>query len=289
MRKRFVNVLLWAAIAAALFCCACASAVTNVPASTPEPSPVPTSVPTPEPTPVPTPEPTPTPTPAPPLAGIVIGIDPGHQRIYDPKLEPGSPGVKPNKHRVAGGAHGRASGKYEYEVVLDVALLLRDILEREGATVVITRDTSDVNISNAERAVFFNDNRVDLGIRLHCNNAKGGKGAFMLIPAESRTDWFERNSAAAEAILRCYCEETGFSVFGAPRTNGIVPRTDQTGFNWCTRPICCIEMGHMSNREEDLLMADADFQQKMAHGIANGILAHFADYGPVAEEAVPVS
>ena len=285
--KRFYiyPVSILAVLALAVLCLGCAPVKSAVsPVETPFPTPSLTALPTPEPTPVPTPEPTPEPTPAPPLAGIVIGIDPGHQRIYDPALEPGAPGKRPSKHKVAGGAYGRTSGKYEYEVALDIGLMLRDILESEGATVFITRETSDVNISNSERAIFFNDHHVDLGIRLHCNNSRNdpqAHGAFMLVPAASCTGWFDRSSAAAEEILRCYCEETGFTASGT----GISYRTDQTGFNWCTRPICCIEMGHMSNREEDLQMADPAFQEKMAHGIANGILNHFAAYGPAGDTA----
>lgn len=97
---------------------------------TPVPSPPPTAIPTntSTPTAVPTDTPAPTPTPL-PMAGIVIGIDPGHQRIYDPKPEPVAPGSSQTKQRVAGGARGVKSRVLEYQVNLAVGLMLRDLLE----------------------------------------------------------------------------------------------------------------------------------------------------------------
>ena len=235
----------------------------------------PTPVPTPEPTPTPAPTDTPEPTPTPgPLEGFVIGLDPGHQRIYDPAQEPVAPGSRETKQKVAGGCRGVKSGVYEYEVNQNVSLLLRDLLEEAGATVVLTHDTLDVNISNSQRAQMFNDANVDLGIRSHCNKNSNSKigGAFMLVPTENRTKFYEDNVRAAKTILAAYCAETGLSM---RYKDGITYRSDQTGFNWCTRPIINIEMGHLSNPREDALLSDPEFQAKMARGLFNGILRYF--------------
>lgn len=253
------------------------AAVTAAPSDTLPPLPTPTPPPTPTPTPEPTPEPTPTPEP-PPLAGVVIGIDPGHQRVYDPAQEPVAPGSKQTKQKVAGGCRGVNSRVYEYEVVQNVGLHLKALLEAQGATVVITHETLDVNISNVARAQMFNDAGVDLAIRLHCNKSdkRETRGAFMLVPTEYRTKFFDYNVAAAQTILAAYVEETGIPMRGK---DGMTYRGDQTGFNWCTRPIINIEMGHLSNPEDDKLLSDEAFQQTMAQGLANGILQFFAEYG----------
>ncbi len=233
-------------------------------------------MPTPEPTPTPTPTPTPEPTPTPgPLDGVVIGLDPGHQLVYDPAKEPVAPGSRETKQKVAGGCRGVNSGVYEYEVNLNVGLLLRDMLEEAGAQVVMTHEVLDVNISNIERAQMFNEANVDLGIRLHCNNGGSGQkytGAFMLVPTENRTKFFEENVRAAQTILAAYCAETGLPT---RYKDGITYRSDQTGFNWCERPIINIEMGHLSNPKEDVLLSDPDFQVKMARGLYNGVLNYF--------------
>ena len=247
---------------------------------------VPTPVPTPEPTPTLAPTDTPEPTPTPgPLEEFVIGLDPGHQRIYDPSQEPVAPGSRETKQKVAGGCRGVKSGVYEYEVNLNVGLLLRDMLEEAGATVVMTHDTLDVNISNIERAQMFNEANVDLGIRLHCNNGGSEKkysGAFMIVPTENRTRFYEENVRAAATILAAYCEETGLTT---RYKDGITYRSDQTGFNWCERPIINIEMGHLSNPAEDALLSDPAFQVKMARGLFNGIVRFFRpDLGSAVNE-----
>ncbi len=238
-------------------------------------APSPTPAPTLPPTPTPTPEPTPTPTP-PPLAGIKIGLDPGHQQRADFNKEQIAPGEETYKAKCSTGTRGIVTGIYEYEVNLAVALKLKALLEENGAEVFMTRTRHDANISNRERAEFFNENEVDLAVRLHCNGTDDTnvRGAFMLLPTKNRTSFYNENTRAATAIIEQYCEATGLTMLNRNR-NGLQYSDGQTGFNWCTRPIVCIEMGHLSNETEDLLLTNDTFQAKMAVGILNGILAYF--------------
>ena len=204
-----------------------------------------------------------------PLAGYIIGIDPGHQKRGDADLEPVYPGFSKMKKKVSSGTQGRFSGVPEYEVNLAVGLILQDMLDESGATVVMTRETNDVNISNIERAQLFNENKTDYAVRLHCNGSEnqGISGAFILIPSDNPNQ--NDCKRGAELLIDEYCKATGAVDLG------IVERSDQTCFNWCERMIINIEMGHMTNKSEDMLLTSPEYQQSMAKGIYNGILAYF--------------
>ena len=222
----------------------------------------------------PTPSPSPTPTPLPPLYGKTIGLDPGHQARPNHAKEPVAPDSSEEASKCTAGTCGIASNVYEYQVNLDVAKKLAALLEANGATVILTRTESDVNLSNRDRAALMNEHEVDLAICLHCNGTDNTnvRGAFMLVPAQDCTNSFSENVRAASAIIDSYCAATGI---GVRKHSGITYRRDQTVFNWCNRPIVCIEMGHMSNETEDLLLTNAAFQDKMAFGISEGILTYF--------------
>lgn len=218
----------------------------------------------------PTPLPTPMSTAKPPLTGYIIGIDPGHQLRGNGILERFSPKHRAaNKPRVTSGTSGRWSNVPEYEVTLAVGLLLRDLLEKDGAVVVMTRTVNDIDISNMERALVFNDAKTDYALRIHCNGAKDNtkKGASILIPTEN--PYKDDCLLAAKLLLREYGNTTGIV------KRGIDERADQTGFNWCERMIINIELGYMSNKEDDLFLTNPESQKTIAQGLENGILRYF--------------
>ena len=199
----------------------------------------------------------------------MIGLDPGHQAHGNNAKEPVAPGSDEMKKKVSSGTQGRWTKVPEYKVNLQVALLLKDLLEEHGATVVMTRETHDVNISNAERAQFFNEQNTDYALRLHCNGSDDSDihGAFMLVP--TKNPYLEDCDRAAALLIDEYCKATD------AKNLGITKRSDQTGFNWCERMVINIEMGHMTNKEEDYLLSNPDYQKKMAQGLLNGILRYF--------------
>ena len=48
-------------------------------------------------------------------------------------------------------------------------------------------------------------------------------------------------------------------------------REDLTGFNWSEVPVILVEMGFLSNSEEDEKMSTDSYREKLAEGISNGI------------------
>lgn len=203
------------------------------------------------------------------LTGIRIGIDPGHQAHQNTQQERVSPNSSEMKAKVSSGTAGVRTGAPEYQVNLEISLKLREVLESMGCEVYMTRETNDVDISNQERALMMNEYGVDLVLRLHCNGAEnsGTNGIGLYVNATG--DIAEPSYAAAEQLLPAMVSATG------ARADGIFRRDTYTGLNWSTVPCILVEMGYMSNPEEDERLSDADYQQKMAEGIAEGICAYF--------------
>lgn len=70
-------------------------------------------------------------------------------------------------------------------------------------------------------------------------------------------------------VLDSYVNATGFK-------RQYVWETDtMTGINWANVPSTIIEMGYMSNPDEDNKMASEQYQKLMIQGIADGIDSFF--------------
>ena len=202
------------------------------------------------------------------LAGKVIAIDPGHQAKANMSQEPVGPGASERKPKVAGGTSGVVSKTAESKVVLDIGLQLRDALERQGATVVMTRTKQDVDVPNSKRAAIANEAHADLFIRLHCDGANGSQahGISMLVPAKNK--WTEPIVASSKKAGECV-QKAVIAATGA-KNNGVVSRGDLSGFNYCKVPSILIEMGFMTNKEEDKKLNSAAYQAKLVQGLTQG-------------------
>lgn len=204
-----------------------------------------------------------------PLTGVVIGIDAGCQRKSDHDQEQVAPDSTDTKNKATSGAQGSFTGTNEFDINMSVAKLLKAELEKLGATVIMTHDSVDVNMSGIERAGVFNNNNVMLGIVIRCNftDDSSNHGAFCMIPAGS--DREDGSTRAAEAILSAYCKATD------TKNLGVLPRYDQTVLNWSECNAVCLELGHLSNKHDDTNLSDSVFQARAAKAIAEGIESFF--------------
>lgn len=209
--------------------------------------------------------------------GKIVGIDPGHQGSWVDMsaLEPNAPGSSEMKARCTTGTAGNFTQLPEYELNLNVSLKLRDILESRGYQVVMTREDNDANISNAERAQKVSEAGADIYVRIHANSSDDTSvsGALTMSPSAQNPyvgNLYEESYRLSEVILNSYCQATGIG------NRGVTLTDTMTGINWSTIPVTIVEMGFMSNQGDDTKMADEQFQQTMAEGIANGIDAYFA-------------
>lgn len=201
---------------------------------------------------------------------LVIVLDPGHSGNRAEGTEPVGPGAYEYKAKDSGGTSGVSSGMPEYELNLIVALQLRTELENRGYTVLMTRENNATAISNIERAEVANNANAAAYLRIHANGSENQsvQGA-MTICITPGNPYVSQNYTVcrqfADCVITKYCEATGAVSEGVWETDTMCSN------NWSRVPTTLIELGYMSNPQEDLLMQTVEYQQKMVQGIANGI------------------
>ncbi|RKP51704.1 N-acetylmuramoyl-L-alanine amidase [Cohnella endophytica] len=203
----------------------------------------------------------------------LICIEAGHQAKANLKLEPIAPGSKTMKAKVAGGTSGVFTKKPEYKLTLEVALKLETVLKGKYRIVMVRR-TNDVNLSNSERAIVCNEAKADVMIRLHADGSTDPavKGMTFFYPSSGNelTKPISKPSMdIAKLVSQQVIKETG------AKLRGVNARGDLTGFNYTKVPTFLIEMGFMTNKEEDEKMSKADYQDLIVAGIAEGLDAYF--------------
>lgn len=211
-----------------------------------------------------------------PAKGL-IAIDPGHQGnwVDMSEHEPIAPGSSETKAKATTGTTGRFTGIPEFQLNLDISLMLADELRSRGYEVVLAREDNDTAISNAERAIKANESGADFAIRLHANGAdsSSANGALTMVGSPDNLyigHLYEKSNELATDVLNSYLAETGLANAGMQQVDNM------TGLNWSTIPSMILEMGFMTNESDDRNMADPVFRHKMVKGIADGIDVYYS-------------
>ncbi len=220
----------------------------------------------------------------PPPAQIVrtVVIDPGHGGSEE-------------------GAKG-ASGLTEKELTLDIARRLAAILRADGFDVTQTRDGDD-DMTLDSRAAVANNKRADVFISLHANasRAASARGAETYILATEATDDAARTTAALEndavgmgkdaptegelplilwdlAQVEYLKESAHLGGVIQSKLNDVLGLKDrgvkQAPFRvlvGATCPAVLVELGFVTNADEEQLLASSDHRRKLAEALAEAV------------------
>ncbi|PSL49006.1 N-acetylmuramoyl-L-alanine amidase [Chitinophaga niastensis] len=173
------------------------------------------------------------------LNNLTIGIDPGHGGV-----NPGATGL---------------TGAVEKQLTLVLALQLKTLLEKEGATVIITR-TSDKFVANEDRLSFFRRANPDLLLSIHLNSSVNPVDVNGTATYYKQPFCEALNAAIHERML-----QTGLRDFGNnPDFNFIL--NNPTEF-----PDALVETLFLSNPGDEEKVLQPAFQQLMVEKIVLGV------------------
>ena len=175
-----------------------------------------------------------------PLAGRTIVIDPGHPPV---------------------GAHG-PSGLWEPVATLAVAQQVKTLLERGGATVLLTR-TDSLPIELFPRTHFAEVHDADVLVSIHANALPDGVNPFVN-NGTSVYYFHPRSAALARALDRALVAELGVRDLGMGRGDYALVRNP-----WM--PSALTEGLFMMIPEQEAMLASPDGRLRYARGIARGI------------------
>lgn len=163
------------------------------------------------------------------------------------------------------GACGR-QGTREKEINLEVTLYLKDLLEDAGARVVLTRD-DDSYISLYERAFTANYLTTDLFLSIHTNNHPDHSvRGIEVYHYPGRTE----AAHLAGKVINGMVAETGLKSLGVKTNDFVVIRETQM-------PSILLEIGYLSNYEEESEILTPEFRRNAARGIFQGIIDYYLE------------
>ena len=168
-----------------------------------------------------------------------------------------------------GGDHNGAEygGVKEKDLNLAIASKTASLLEAEGVTVRMTRSI-DQDVDLYARSGLANTLGADLFVSVHCNASvehDDALGIYTCAYSQGTESW-----QLAQILRETMLDATGAADFGMEeRPNLAVLRTAQV-------PAALVECGFMSTPSELALLTQPEYQDKLARGIADDILACLA-------------
>lgn len=162
------------------------------------------------------------------------------------------------------GGHDRGAAigyVYEKHLALDTARRVRELLEASGLKVVMTRET-DVFIPLEGRSRLGNSRSGAVFVSIHYNYSRGGSGHGI------ETFYCHEAGHQLAGYIQAYViKQSGLENRGAKHANFHVIRATTKN------PAVLVECGFVSNRSERGAMMAGTYRERIAEGIAKGIIA----------------
>jgi N-acetylmuramoyl-L-alanine amidase len=189
--------------------------------------------------------------PARPLQGLTIGIDPGHGGSDRYTMGP--------------------TGLTEADANLWIALPLQELLQRQGARVLMTR-TTDTTVSLVQRTDLMEQNDADLFISIHNNAFPDGVNPW----ANNGTSVYythARGAGLAWAVHEELLGELGLRDIGVGRADFHVTR-----MTWM--PSILTEIMFMMIPDQEAALRDRDVQRRVAEAHVRGLVRWLREVAP---------
>lgn len=158
---------------------------------------------------------------------------------------------------------GTSSGEVlEKQINLQIAKKAQKILEKAGYKVGMVRE-DDTFVKLGERAEYANQKEAEVYVSIHCNSSESGEGSGIeTYYAEEKA---ESSQKLAELVQKNVILQTNARDREARTANyAVISKTEM--------PAALIEIGFLSDTEECALLQEEDYQDKIAAGIAEGII-----------------
>lgn len=192
-----------------------------------------------------------------------------------------------NKIIVLDAGHGKpdegaqsSGGTTEAETNLKITLKVQSLLEQSGATVILTRSDDEAiydldsktlkqkKISDIHNRVKIgNESQADIFVSIHLNK----------IPQEQYWGWqcfYKEGNEQSIKLAKTLQENLNESI--QKENKRIAMKLENVYImKYVEIPISIVECGFLSNKEEEKLLLEDSYQDKLAWGIYNGIIDYF--------------
>ena len=173
-----------------------------------------------------------------------------------------------------GGSVGVVSGAKESDLNLVIARKLKGYLENIGFKVVLTRETSDglYKLTSkdkkyddmAKRKEIIEKTKPFLVVSIHQNS-------FPMASMSGAQTFYQQGNELGKTLADLVQNELIKNL--GEHARGFANKGDYYILNSTSYPAILVECGYLSNPEEDRLLNDGDYQDKIAYSIMCGIFA----------------